>query len=294
MSHVKEIVLNGIRLDGSRPIHPLLMSYFSKIGYKLSTKDGYIIINGGNELPNKQMMFAYLVELSKEKYNDVIFDLDIYINEFDMRSFEIVDKKPNDASQISRIIFENYDQGIIDLIFAKYLLHNDAVVYFDKNNKLCYLAGNEPIDQNIFMFEATSFISESIDRMNIQPLDATSNNKNSFTDSFQSDSMDPEVSDLLAIKYGLVNNCQLVLIEDSFFYINNKLPDVKTFREQKQKFIASEYLELQNKGIILSQNFDLGYSQGIYTAFSNLSNWIVDSINEVSEAINIQTPKPSL
>lgn len=317
MIRIKQLVLNNILLTASRPIHPLLLKYLSNKGCNIHIEDGYLIIDGNYSLPNKKELLAELITLSKEENNnEVIFDLDIQSSKFNISSFEIVDKKTNTVKKINSISIENYDQEVIDLLFAVYLLINDAVVYLDKNKNLCYMGGEHPIDQNDLIIEAKKFIIDAINVIQLQKEDTRLNHVNATTDSLQSSHITSELDTLLSVKYGLINNYQIVLIGDDLIYNGGNPTDNDLFNEKMERFIADEYINLQNKGIICThpkidteyfqaqdpeesytedpqaqepEEVYTEYSPGIFAAFSN---WIFGSTSDTSKINNTQTPTP--
>lgn len=299
MIPTKETMLSGLALNAERPMHKLLEMYLSLIDCTVSTKDGEVIVTG--ELPGKRRLFAGLVSLSKQlNEGDVVFDLEMQRTKSGIRSFEVIDKNPNAAKKINDIPFENFDKEIIDLLFIEYLLANNSVVYLDKNKEICYLAGDEPLDQNDFILEATKFIANEIKDMRIQqgePL--TSENEDEFMANSSIYDADPRFLSLFVIKYLLINDGQVGHDQNGIFMIGGNLPkDSETYNNEISKFIITEYSKLQNKGMIIvpevEEELDPGfsYTQGIYTAFSNVSNWLFGSSDEKSQAKNTQAPNP--
>lgn len=302
MMKIGNSVFNGLFLTGSRPLHPLVAEYLTRRGCKVSYEDGCIILDGNYNFPNQKALFAQLIELSKELYGEVNFDLDVQTTRWGTRSFEVVDKNPNKEAKISTIKVEGYDQEIIDLLFIEYLLAVNSVVYLGKNKEICYLAGDEPLDKTKLIAEATQYIKEAIDIMKIQqnPISTLEVQDDSNND-FDICEVNPEFNDLLTFKYFLENNCQIFIKGDQVFSIGGDILNGEALDKAIEEFQATEFAKLQAKGLSFAaeeiqeqQAKDVDAAPASPGIFASFSNWIWGSPQQTAEnAANSAKPKPT-
>lgn len=296
MNRIQQGNFGGLMFDGARPLHPLLVSYFSMKGYKIYIEDGHVVIDGDLSLPNKKIIFLELIELSKQLHGDVVFDLIPHENSSGTRSFEVVDKQANKAPAVTRIELKKVDQEISDLLFIEYLLGQDAVVYLGNNNEICYLAGNEPLDNNMLIDDAKKFISEAISRMKIQQNNPSNIVGKESLEYFYIDNITPEFDDLLMNKYFLSGKCQIAINQEGINYTGGNIPDdMEKLHADIDNFKITEFAKLSNNGLRLSQPPELTpaeeepQSPGLFTT---LSNWFWGLTGEKKDTTDTNAPRP--
>jgi hypothetical protein len=102
----------------------------------------------------------------------------------------------------------------------------NSVVYLGVNKEICYLAGDEPLDNNELIAEATKFIKKEIVNMKIQQNSiSTLDIKIDSNIDYKENEINPEFCDLLMFKYLLENNCQIFIKGNQIIFIDGNVPD---------------------------------------------------------------------
>lgn len=303
----KRMVFNGLLLTGSRPPHSLVLEYLTRKGCVISYDNEYMILDGNYSFPNKKKIFTELVALSKELYCEVNFDLDIHNDEWGGRSFEVIDKKSTQNHKVSSIKLEGFEQLLIDLLFIEYLLHMNAVVYLDKNNEICYLAGDEPLENSQLISDATKFIKQATARIGVEKITTSILDEDKVTDI---DAINSELANLLTCKYLLEKGCPVALAKGLIIFVpgDNVPVDAELLDRQIEEFQARAYLSLQSCGLRFGEKVpavpapaeneehaaapaeseEHAASPGLFTAFTN---WIWGS-DKQPEHVDANRPKP--
>ncbi len=303
-----DFIFNGLVIPSSRPLHPLVAEYLTRKGCKLSHEGEYFVINGNYTLPNRKVLFAELVQLSKELYVDANFDLDVKTNSWNMREFEVVNKNTNREPKVTSIKLEGYDQDIVDLLFIAYLLVKNSVVYLAANREICYLAGDEPLTNDKLIAEASKFIKKEIASMKIQQTTALELNTSDSDSNFDINKINPEFQDLLHFKYFLNQNCQIALTGEGTVFIGGNVPrNVETLEQRIEEFQLQEFARLQAKGLSLAAKTEAQHNTSVEAPvvapapaapapaglFAAFSNWIWGSNTQTTETKINDTPKPT-
>lgn len=162
MQKNKSININGLILDGTEPIHPVVLEYFRRKGAELSQALGYVQLDLDNaqKIPDTHKMLEEMEDLSLEMYGKGTFYYVIDESKKDLE-FKIVNLTL--WARVS-INFKDADNLQLWHSYIAYLQSKNAIVEYT-DTKLSCEGGDFPEDDQQLEAEMFEFITAELQRL---------------------------------------------------------------------------------------------------------------------------------